>query len=107
MFEVTESFKKLVKSLHGWLQGHTAQAVATEHPIIVAADVIKSGNERARLEPMVNQALTQLQRAGVDAQPQVVLADAGFFNTGQIERLRQRAIRPLVSPTLPDAAPPV
>jgi transposase len=95
---VTDPDSELVKSLHGWLQGYTAQAVATEQQIIVAADVIKSGNERARLEPMVNQALTQLQRAGVDAQPQVVLADAGFFNTGQIERLRQRAIRPLVSP---------
>jgi transposase len=95
---ITDPDSEMVKSLHGWLQGYTAQAVATEQQIIVAADVIKSGNERARLEPMIDQALSQLERAGIDEQPKVVLADAGFFNTGHIQRLRARGIRPLVSP---------
>ena len=47
---------------------------------------------------MVDQALAQLERAGIEQQPGVVLADAGYFNTGQIDRLRDRGIRPLVSP---------
>ena len=76
---ITDPDSEMVKSLHGWLQGYTAQAVATEQQIIVAADVIKSGNERARLEPMIDQALSQLERAGIDDQPRVVLADAGYF----------------------------
>ena len=95
---VTDPDSQLVKSLHGWVQGYTAQAAATEGQIIVAADVITSGNERSRLEPMVDQTIDELAAAGVTEQPQVVLADAGFFNLGQIDALRQRGFRPLVSP---------
>ena len=60
--------------------------------------MISGGNERNRLEPMVDQALHELAAAGVDERPEVVLADAGFFNLGQIDRLRRRGLRPLVSP---------
>ena len=95
---VTDPDSQIVKSLHGWLQGYTAQAVATEGQIIVAADVIVSGNERRRLTPMVDQAIQALERAGIDEQPETVLADAGFFNTDQIDQLAARAIQPLVSP---------
>jgi transposase len=95
---VTDPDSQLVKGLHGWVQGYTAQAAATPEQIIVAADVIISGNERNRLEPMVDQACHELAAAGVDERPEVVLADAGFFNLGQIDRLRKRGMRPLVSP---------
>jgi transposase len=95
---VTDPDSQLVKSLHGWIQGYTAQAAATPEQIIVAADVITSGNERNRLEPMVDQACHELAAAGVDETPEVVLADAGFFNLGQIDRLRRRGLRALVSP---------
>jgi hypothetical protein len=47
---------------------------------------------------MVDQAMHELAAAGVDERPEVVLADAGFFNLGQIDRLRRRGLRPLVSP---------
>ena len=46
---VTDPDSQLVKSLHGWVQGYTAQAAATPEQIIVAADVISGGNERNRL----------------------------------------------------------
>ena len=95
---VTAPDSQLVKSLHGWVQGYTAQAAATPEQLIVAADVITSGNERSRLRPMVDQALDELTGAGIDEQPEVVLADAGYFNTGHIEQLTARGIRPLVSP---------
>jgi transposase len=95
---VTDPDSQLVKSLHGWVQGYTAQAAATPEQIIVAADVITSGNERNRLEPMVDQAFNELAAAGVAETPAAVLADAGFFNLGQIDRLRRRGLRALVSP---------
>jgi hypothetical protein len=60
--------------------------------------VITSGNERNRLEPTVDQVHDELAAAGVTKRPEVVLADAGFFNLGQIDRLRRRGLRPLVSP---------
>ena len=71
---VTDPDSQLVKSLHGWVQGYTAQAAATPEQIIVAADVITSGNERNRLEPMVDQARYELAAAGVVETPEVVLA---------------------------------
>jgi hypothetical protein len=95
---VTDPDSQLVKSLHGWVQGYTAQAAATPEQIIVATDVITSGNERNRLEPTVDQVHDELAAAGVTKRPEVVLADAGFFNLGQIDRLRRRGLRPLVSP---------
>jgi hypothetical protein len=95
---VTDPDSQLVKSLHGWVQGYTAQAAATPEQIIVAADVITSGHERNRLEPMVDQVCDELAAAGVAERPGVVLADAGFFNLGQIDRLRRRGLRALVSP---------
>lgn len=66
--------------------------------MIVAAEVITSGNERSRLEPMVDPTIDELAAAGVSEQRAVVLADAGFFNLGQIDALRQRGFRPLFSP---------
>jgi hypothetical protein len=71
---VTDPDSQLVKSLHGWVQGYTAQAAATPEQIIVAADVITSGNERNRLEPMVEQVLPELAAAGVGEQPEVELS---------------------------------
>lgn len=47
---------------------------------------------------MVDQAIQALERAGIDEQPETVLADAGFFNTDQIDQLAARGIQPLVSP---------
>ena len=88
----------MVKSLHGWLLGYNAQAVTTEDQIIVAADVISSGNERWQLEPMLDQALDAIDGAGLHARPQTVRADAGFFDLAQIQALTDRGFQPLVPP---------
>jgi hypothetical protein len=60
--------------------------------------VICGPNERATLEPLIDQAQESLVRAGVRDQVGVALADAGFWNTEQIERVAQRGIRLLVKP---------
>ena len=96
---VTDPDSQLVKSLHGWVQGYTAQAAATPEQIVVAADVITSGNERNRLEPMVDQALHELAAAGVDETPRGGARRCRVLQPrADIHRLRQRGLRPLVSP---------
>ena len=95
---LTDPDSRPVKSARGFIQGYTAQAATTADQIIVAADVITGGNERQTLEPLVDQACEELEGAGVSEQPAVALADAGYWNTDQIERLGSRGIRPLVSP---------
>jgi transposase len=95
---ITDPDSRPVKTARGFVQGYTAQAVATAEQIVIAADVITGGNERHRLQPMVSAAREELQRAGVTDTPEVALADAGYWNSPHIERLAERGIRALVKP---------
>jgi transposase len=95
---VTDPDSRVVQSRRGFLQGYTAQAVATKDQIVITADVITGGNERITLEPLIDKAHQELEDAGVLGKVEVALADAGFWNTEQIERLTERGIRPLVKP---------
>jgi hypothetical protein len=65
---------------------------------VIAADVICGGNERHRLAPMITDACDELAAAGITDQPEVVLADAGYWNSLQIDQLADRGIRSLVRP---------
>jgi transposase len=95
---ITDPDSRPVKTARGFLQGYTAQAVATEDQIIVAADVITGGNERHRLGPMISAACHELEAAGVSEQPEIALADAGYWNSPQIAELAERGIKALVRP---------
>ena len=55
--------------------------------MIVAAELIRGANERDRLEPMTKAAEAELAKAGVEAKPELVLADAGYYNGPQIDAL--------------------
>jgi Transposase DDE domain len=80
------------------LQGYTAQAVATKEQFVIAAEVRIGGNERSDLGPLIDQACQQLDQAGVDEQPGLVLADAGYWNGPHINDLAARGIPALVPP---------
>jgi transposase len=95
---VTDPDSKPIKTATGFIQGYTAQAVATEEQVIVAAEVITGGNERHRLEPMAEAAQTELAKAGIDEKPKLALADAGYWNSPQIDVLEARAIKVLCPP---------
>ena len=95
---VTDPDSKPVKTPTGFIQGCTAQAVATADQVIVAADVISGGNERHRLEPMAKAAEAELTKAGIEAKPELALADAGYWNGPQIEALEARGIKVLCPP---------
>jgi hypothetical protein len=87
---LTDPDSKPVKTASGFIQGYTAQAATTEDQVIVAAELITGANERGRLEPMANAASEELEKAGIDQRPDLVLADAGYWNTPQIEKLEKR-----------------
>jgi hypothetical protein len=65
-----------VQSRCGFLQGYTAQAVATREQIVICADVIAGGQERITLEPLIDQSHDELERAGVSDRVEVALVDA-------------------------------
>jgi transposase len=95
---VTDPDSRPVKIRHGFIQGYTAQAAATEEQLIVAAELITGANERNRLEPMARATEAELAKAGVDERPEVILADAGYYNGPQIEELEAKGATVLCPP---------
>lgn len=76
-----------VKTSRGWVQGYNAQAVATEDQIVIAAEVTVASPDFGHLEPMIRATEHELRRAGIGQQPDIVLADAGYWHQVQMERL--------------------
>jgi transposase len=95
---LTDLDSRNVKTLRGWVQGYNAQAVCTEDQIVIAAEVTISSADFGQLEPMVTATETELAAAGVIDAPEVVLADAGYWHTEQIQRLTGRGLAVLVPP---------
>jgi transposase len=95
---LTDLDSRNVKTLRGWVQGYNAQAVCTEDQIVIAAEVTISSADFGQLEPMVTATETELTTAGVTDTPEVVLADAGYWHSEQIERLTGRGTVALIPP---------
>ena len=95
---LTDLDSRNVKTLRGWVQGYNAQAVCTEEQIVIAAEVTIASADFGQLEPMVTATETELTAAGVTDAPEVVLADAGYWHTEQIERLIGRGTVVLIPP---------
>jgi transposase len=87
-----------VKTSRGWVQGYNAQLVTTEDQIVIAAEVNVDSPDFGHLEPMVTAARRELERAGIDASPELVLADAGYWHHIQMERLVSDGMAVLVPP---------
>jgi transposase len=82
----------------GFLQGYNAQAVANEHQIVIAAEVMTVAPDFGHLEPMLDAAQRELAAAGVTAVPQVLLGDAGYWHQQQMQRIVDRGIQVLIPP---------
>src|SRR5215218_9360142 len=79
------------------IQGYNAQAAVNEHQVVVAAEVTVDSPDFGRLEPMVAAAERELERIGGES-PEVVLADAGYWHTRQLENITAGGIQVLVAP---------
>jgi hypothetical protein len=95
---VTDPDSRNLKTTRGWVQGYNAQAVVTPEQIVVAAEISVESLDTANLQPMVASARAELQAAGVEQRPGVVLADAGNWKNEAIEALVGQGIQTLVAP---------
>jgi transposase len=94
---ITDPDSRPVRTPRGFIQGYNAHAVAAEGQIIVAAEVTTGSADQGLLEPLVAAARAEL--ADADAvQPEVVLADAGYWSGPQIQRLTGEGLTVLVPP---------
>ena len=63
-----------------------AQAVVDEHAqVIIATTLVQDATDVQQLIPMIEATTEQLQRAGVARSPRVLLADAGYCSTDNID----------------------
>jgi transposase len=83
----TDPDSRTQRTAQGFLQGFNAQAVVAEDQLIVAVEVVDQTNDAGQLAPMTDAALANLERAGIDEPVEVVLADAGYFHSGQLAGL--------------------
>ncbi|KKK55041.1 hypothetical protein LCGC14_3078570, partial [marine sediment metagenome] len=95
---LTDPDSKNLKTPRGWVQGYNAQAVVSADQIVVAAEISTEAVDSPNLEPMVAAACAELGAAGIDDQPGVVLADAGYWKNDAIEAVVGRGIQTLIAP---------
>ena len=95
---VTDPDSRNLKTPRGWAQGYNAQAAVTSGQIVIAAEVTVDSPDFGHLEPMVDASERELSSAGIDALPEVVLADAGYWHHVQMDAIISRGIEVLVPP---------
>jgi transposase len=94
----TDPDSRPMRSAKGFLQGYNAQVLTNASQVVIAAEVLTDANDSGALAPMMELAVTELDGAGSTETPGVVLADAGYWSTDQIDRVRERQAVPLVPP---------
>jgi len=95
---MTDPDSRLMKDARGFVQGYNAQVTVNEEQIVLAAEVMLSASDFGHLEPMVDATETELTRVGVEDQPEVVTADAGYWHQGQMESVVARGMPVLIPP---------
>jgi transposase len=95
---VTDPDSRNVKTTRGWVQGYNAQAVVNEKHIVLAAEVTVDSPDFGHLEPMMVATERELEAIGVTDQPQVALADAGYWHQVQMQNIAARGTQVLVPP---------
>jgi hypothetical protein len=65
---------------------------------VIAAEVTIDPPDFGHLAPMLDHALEHLQAHGIQKPPDVVVADAGYWHTRQINAIQARGLQVLVPP---------
>jgi transposase len=96
---VTDPDSRPIPIGFGFVQGYNAQAAVNEQQIVLAAEITNISTDFSQLDPMVSATLGELERAGIDQPPQVVAADAGYWNEEQMDEVvANKHIPVLVAP---------
>jgi transposase len=75
---ITDPESRIMSTKDGWIQGFNGQAFVNKHQIVLACDVSQNANDVELYEPM-NERLTQtLAAAGITAEIELELTDAGY-----------------------------
>ena len=96
---ITDPDSKVIPDGLFFVQGYNAQAAVNEQQIVLAAEITNSSTDFSQLDPMVTATLAELERAGVRQRPEVIAADAGYWNEQHMDEIvANKHIPVLVAP---------
>lgn len=95
---ITDPDSREVKTVRWVIQGYNPQAVVNDQHVVIAAEVTADSSDFGHLEPMVAATRVELERVGVDEQPGVLLADAGYWHNDQMDNVTATGITLLCPP---------
>src|SRR5436305_2619258 len=95
---ITDPDSREVKTVRWVIQGYNPQAVVNENHILLAAEITTDSSDFGHLEPMLTATRTELALAGIEEQPEVLLADAGYWHNEQMDNVTASGVRLLCPP---------
>ena len=69
-----------------------------DQQVVLAAEISISAPDFGHLGPMLDTTLRELREQGIDEAPEVVLADAGYWHTAQMQQIAKQGIEVLAPP---------
>jgi len=95
-FRVPES--RMMKTVDGFHYADNAQAVVDEYSqVVVAADMTQQAGDAHQLIPMIDAVRSSLTAAGIEDDPKVVLADAGYCSEDNLQQLTDLEVNAVVA----------
>jgi hypothetical protein len=96
---LTDPDSRRMKGNRRYIQGYNAQAVVNEQQIVLAAEITTNAPDFGHLRPMIEAALEELEQAGIMEKPEVVVADAQYWNEQHMDHLiAEHAMQVLIPP---------
>jgi transposase len=96
---ITDPDCKLIPDGLFFIQGYNAQAAVNEQQIVLAAEITNISTDFSQLDPMVTATLQELEKAGITQRPEVIVADAGYWNEHHMDEIvANKHIPVLVAP---------
>ena len=84
---LTDPDSRRMKGNRRYIQGYNTQAVVNEQQIVLAAEITTNPTDWSQLGPMLETAMDELQQVGVTDKPDVVVADAQYWNEQHIDHV--------------------
>ena len=96
---VTDPDSKHIKANDTYVQGYNAQAVVDQGQVVLAAEITNSTVDWSQLDPMLTATIGELERAGVTARPQTVIADTQYWNEQHMDEvIANKHVQVLIPP---------
>jgi transposase len=95
---LTDPDSHVMKGNAMFMQAYNAQAVVNEQQIVLAAEISTEPIDFSSLGPMMAATRRELEQAGIDAIPEVAVADAGYWNERHMDQLAANGITVLIRP---------